>query len=110
MASAIRAHAGDLDGAAAVIVQEALQQGSPDNLTLQIVRIDGLPDPGAVEIAGQVSGLALTPLPHARALFDGYRIIRELPGSSRSHIYLAPAPETLALVRPKNIRTNTVRE
>src|SRR3546814_7378622 len=94
MASAIRAHAGDLDGAAAVIVQEALQQGSPDNLTLQIVRIDGLPDPGADEIAGQVSGLALPPLPEARALFDGYRIIRELHGSSRSHIYLATDPET----------------
>src|SRR3546814_16341804 len=31
MASAIRAHAGDLDGAAAVIVQEALQPGSPDD-------------------------------------------------------------------------------
>src|SRR3546814_18519464 len=43
----------------------------------------------------------LPPLPEARALFDGYRIIRELHGSSRSHIYLATDPETLALVALK---------
>lgn len=94
MAATIREHAGDLDRAAALIAQEALRRDSPDNLTLQILRIDSLPDPGADEVAGQISALALPPLPEARAMFDGYRIVRELHGSSRSHIYLATDPET----------------
>lgn len=94
MAAAIRERAGDLDRAAALIAQEALRRDSPDNLTLQILRIDSLPDPGADEVAGQISALALPPLPEARAMFDGYRIVRELHGSSRSHIYLATDPET----------------
>ena len=34
-------------------------------------------------------------------LFDGYRIVREIHGSSRSHIYLAVDPDTDALVAVK---------
>ena len=39
---AIEAHADDLDQAARDIVAEALRRGSPDNLTVQILRIDAL--------------------------------------------------------------------
>ncbi|MDR6658785.1 serine/threonine protein phosphatase PrpC [Tardiphaga robiniae] len=85
--SAIADHAGDLDAAARLIVDEAYAQNSPDNLTVQIVRIDAVPDGEASDIL--VSQLPLPPLLEARMAFDGYRIIRELHGSSRSHIYLA---------------------
>ena len=91
----------DLDGAAQAIVEEAYRQGSADNLTVQIVRIDELPDGEASEVFGQLSELPLPPLLEARMVFDGYRIVREVHGSSRSHIYLAVDAETDALVTLK---------
>jgi serine/threonine protein phosphatase PrpC len=86
--------AGDLDQAAQAIAAEALARGSDDNLTLQIVRIDRLPAPEANEMFRQLSELPFAPLLEARMAFDGYRIVRELHASSRSHIYLAVDSET----------------
>ena len=101
-AKAIHDHPQDLDHAAQVVIDEALRQGSRDNLTIQIVRLDDVPD-GAVagEIPGQPSELPPAPLLEPRMLFDGYRIIRELHGSSRSHIYLAVDTDSEALVAIK---------
>jgi len=82
-------NAGDLDRAAKTIVEEAYRQGSPDNLTVQIVRIDALPDSEASDIVGQAADLPCPPLLEARMTFDGYQIVREIHASSRSHIYLA---------------------
>lgn len=84
----ITSHADDLDAAARALVLGALNRGSTDNLTAQIVRVDGLPDGEAGEFL-RATDLPLPPLPEPRATFDGYRIVRELHGSSRSHIYLA---------------------
>jgi serine/threonine protein phosphatase PrpC len=97
----IAAGAANLDGAAAAIAAEALRRGSPDNLTVQIVRIDALPDAGAGDLAGRAVDLPLPPLLAPRMLFDGYRIVRELHASARSHIYLAIEPGTDALVALK---------
>ena len=47
------------------------------------------PKASASEVFGQPNQLPPPPLLEARAVFDGYRIVRELHGSSRSHIYLA---------------------
>jgi serine/threonine protein phosphatase PrpC len=101
IANAIKANPGDLDKAAQLIVAQAYEQGSQDNLTLQIVRIDELPDSQASEVFGQPSELPLPPLLDARMMFDGYRIVRELHGSSRSHIYLGVDTETETLVAIK---------
>ena len=92
--NAIGSHAGDLDQAARAIVAKAFERGSPDNLTIQIIRVDELPAGEADEIFGQPSELPLPPLLEPRMVFDGYRIVRELHGSSRSHIYLAVDAET----------------
>jgi serine/threonine protein phosphatase PrpC len=89
IAKAIGDGAGDLDAAARAIVQEAYDRGSADNLTVQIVRIDEVPDGQASDLVGSASRLPLPPLLEARMVFDGYRIVREVHGSSRSHIYLA---------------------
>jgi serine/threonine protein phosphatase PrpC/ribosomal protein L39E len=89
VANVINDQAGDLDSAAKTIVEEAYSQGSPDNLTIQIVRVDELPDGEASEVLGQASELPLPPLLEARMIFDGYRILRQVHDSSRSHIYLA---------------------
>ncbi len=101
VAGAINDNLRDLDRAAKIIVDQALQQGSPDNLTIQIVRIDQLPDGEASEVFGQSSELPLPPLLEARMVFDGYKIVRELHGSSRSHIYLAVDSENDTLVAIK---------
>ncbi len=94
----IHGSAEDLNSAAKIIVEQAYQQGSADNLTAQIVRVEELPSLEANEIYQQVSELPLPPILEARMIFDGYKIIREVHGSSRSHIYLAMDNETDALV------------
>lgn len=96
--SAVNDNAKDLDNAAKAIVYGAYSNGSPDNLTVQIVRIDELPDSEASDVFGRAAELPPPPLLEARAVLDGYRIVREVHGSSRSHIYLAVDTETDALV------------
>ncbi|MBI2725286.1 MAG: bifunctional protein-serine/threonine kinase/phosphatase [Polaromonas sp.] len=89
---------GHLDDAAKEIVCTAYKHGSTDNLTAQVIRIDALPQRAAGEMVQQLSGLPLPPILQARMEFDGYTIIREVHGSSRSHIYLARDVETGTLV------------
>jgi serine/threonine protein phosphatase PrpC len=101
LAKAIRDGTGDLDQAAKAIVALAFERGSQDNLTAQIVRIEELPDSNATEVFGQPTELPLPPLLEPRMVFDGYRIVRELHGSSRSHIYLAVDIETETTVTIK---------
>ena len=79
----------DLDAAARRIADAALAQGSADNLTIQLIRVDTLPVQAAAEHLQQFAELPLPPLLDARMEFDGYRILRTLHGSSRSHLYLA---------------------
>jgi serine/threonine protein phosphatase PrpC/predicted Ser/Thr protein kinase len=101
IASTIRGGLADLDRAASAIVANALEQGSPDNLTIQIVRVDEVSAGELDEVFGQALELPLPPLPEPRQTFDGYRIVRELHASSRSHIYLATDMETEELVALK---------
>lgn len=86
--------AGDPERAARTLVEEAFRRGSPDNLTVQVVAVEELPNPEANEIYRQLSELPFPPLLEPRMDFDGYRIVREVHGSSRSHIYLAVDAET----------------
>ncbi|UCV27614.1 bifunctional protein-serine/threonine kinase/phosphatase [Ferribacterium limneticum] len=79
----------DLDAAAKAIADEALQRGSGDNLTIQLIRIDELPDPEANEVFRQLSDLPCPPQLEARDEFEGYQIVRVIKRSARSHIYLA---------------------
>lgn len=80
---------GDLGSAAKSIVDHAFAQGSTDNLTVQITRIDELPCPASNEIYLRVNELPIPPVLEARAVLDCYTIIREIHASSRSHVYLA---------------------
>lgn len=91
----------DLDVAAKVIVEGAYDRGSKDNLTVQIVRIDELPDGDAEEVLGQATELPLPPLLEPRMVFDGYEIIRPIHASSRSHIYRAADKDTGTIVALK---------
>ena len=91
----IARHAHDLDAAARQIVRTAYDNGSDDNLTLQIVRVESLPTQPAMELLHEdLSELPLPPLLQPRERFDGYTIVREIHASHRSHVYLAVDDET----------------
>ena len=84
----------DLDAAAKSIINHAYDQGSLDNLTLQIIRIEDLPQQKSNELQEQIDELSLPPILEPRTDFDGYTIIREVHATSRSHVYLALDQET----------------
>jgi len=94
VANAIEEHEQDLDKAASAIVDFAVEQGSGDNLSAQLIRIDELPSQNADELYQQITELPFPPQLDARAAFDGFTIIREVHASSRSHVYLAVDDET----------------
>lgn len=84
----IRENAENLDAAAREIVLGALENGSKDNLTIQIVRIDTLPEGEASETLRDSEFLPAPPLLEAGQVFEGFKVLRPLHGSPRSHIYL----------------------
>lgn len=79
----------DLDLAAKRLVERAYNNGSDDNLSVQIIRIEALPEPSAQSLHEQSSHLPLPPLLNAQDEFEGFRIERQLYSSARSHVYLA---------------------
>lgn len=99
------AAAADLDAAARTIGEEAFRQGSADNLTVQVLRIDSLPEGEAGERTRQAADLPCPPLLEARMTLDGYWIVREIHASSRSHIYLAidTADDTVVALKAPSI-------
>lgn len=79
----------DLPAMAKAMVEYAYEQGSDDNLTLQIVRVETLPDKSLIDIDESGTQKPFPPVLEARELFDGYKIVRQLSSNSRSHVYLA---------------------
>ncbi len=79
----------NLDVAATEIIAHARSQGSDDNLTAQILRVDELPQCNIKELQHQATTLPFPPELHPRMDFDGFHILRELHVGSRSHVFLA---------------------
>lgn len=105
MAETVHDHAEDPDTAARIIAEAAHEQGSPDNLTVQVIRIDAVADPGSEELYQQLNRLPVPPALEAGMTFDGYDIIRKLHASNRSHLYLAEDPDTQTRVVLKTLST-----
>lgn len=84
----IRTSENGLDAAAQRIVDRALENGSADNLTLQIVRIDSLPAGEAAEMMQETEDLPAPPLLEAGQVFEGFKVLRPLHVNHRSHVYL----------------------
>ena len=84
----IRENQNDLDQAARLILDEALKQGSDDNLTIQVLRIERLSAQNLDELQEQASMLPFPPELRPRMQFEGFEVLRELHHSSRSHLYL----------------------
>ncbi|MFT5718842.1 MAG: serine/threonine protein phosphatase PrpC [Oleiphilaceae bacterium] len=83
--------------AANEIIQQALALGSDDNLSVQIVRVENVPNYQLDEVQ-QLTRLPVPPSLTARMNFDGYEIIREIYISSRSHVFLARDLDSLKTV------------
>ncbi len=79
---------------AKIISDKAYEQGSKDNLTIQLVRINSLADKNVAETHQELRDKPFPPILEARSSFDGYTIVRILSSSSRSHVYLAQDDET----------------
>lgn len=94
MMTLVSEHEHDLDSACQAILDLALNNGSEDNLTIQIVKILDLPEHQIEEVQQQISSLPLPPMLTARMEFDGYQILRNIYISSRSHVYLAKDMDT----------------
>jgi len=91
----------DLDTVASALVQHALNRGSDDNLTIQLVQIDELPDAKPNEIFHDADYLPPAPVLEPPCVFDGLEVIRQLHANSRSHVYLArfPGEDTLMALK-----------
>ncbi len=81
--------AGDFDAAARALVAAAQARGGDDDMTVQLLRIDALPQARALNLPVPQAGLALPPPLLPRMGFEGYTVVRELHASSRSHVHLA---------------------
>lgn len=79
----------NLDMAAREIAEAAIAEGSRDNLTVQLARIETLPDSVVDDLIGDQTGLPPAPRLEPGQTFEGYAILRELHSGSRSHVYLA---------------------
>ncbi|WP_106746452.1 bifunctional protein-serine/threonine kinase/phosphatase [Yoonia maritima] len=88
--NSILQEAADLDSAAKKIADLAFDRASDDNLTVQILRVDQLPAPGA-NLQLEATQLPIPPLPDTGDIIDGFRIVRSLHATARSHVYLAIA-------------------
>jgi serine/threonine protein phosphatase PrpC len=84
----------DFSVVAKKLASKAYENGSTDNLTVQLIRVDDLPNKEVDEIHQRLDEKPFPPILDARMEFDGYTIIRELSGSNRSHVYLAVDNET----------------
>lgn len=87
--SSIHEYSQTLEQAAQVLVQQALHNGSQDNLTAQIVRIDELPIQSETELFEQLTQLPFPPPLDTGSTLDQWKIIRPLHITHRSHIFLA---------------------
>ena len=70
----MKQHQDDLDQAARLIVDEALERGSKDNLTIQIVRIEQLPQHDIEELHQQASALPFPPELRPRMISTAIRL------------------------------------
>lgn len=79
----------NLDNAAKQMVEHAFADGSTDNLSAQIIRVDSLPSQDIAERVQQLNALPFAPVLDAPSEFDGFKIVRNLYSTARSHVYLA---------------------
>ncbi|OCX66169.1 hypothetical protein BFP70_06910 [Thioclava sp. SK-1] len=82
-----------LQGAANALVQTALDLGARDNVTVQLLRVETLPDATGAALLADALARPIPALPQAGQVIDGLRVIRNIHTTSRSHVFLVEAPD-----------------
>ncbi len=98
MQKKIEAHSNNLDRAAREITSLAMEHGSDDNVTCQLVRFNQRPQVNDEEVYRKLSELPFPPDLNAGMQLDGFQIERELHASARTQLYLATDTESGAQV------------
>ncbi len=95
----------DYDLAAQKLAELALERGSVDNLTIQLLEITSLPSMNEEEVLKQVEELPFPPELMPRTVFDGYEVLRQLYVSPRSHVYLVKdvATQQVAVLKTPSV-------
>lgn len=78
-----------LENCAASICREALEQGSNDNLTCLLVKVEGLPNSNIDELFKSASNLIIPPALNVGNDIDCFHIDKVIHEGARSHVYLA---------------------
>jgi len=89
--------------AARAIVQAALDAGSDDNLTCQVIEVVSLPSASEEEYYRRLTELPFPPPLAPGMALDGYRILKELHASPTVQVFLAEdtdTGETVAIKTP----------
>ena len=94
MLALCKTYKADLQQAAEKIAEKALDNGSDDNISIQILCVDSLPEKEASEVFKEADQLPLPPKLEPRMQFDGYTIVSQLYASARSHVFRAVDDET----------------
>ena len=83
-----------LDETARAVVKKALEHGSHDNVSCEMLKVEELPHQNEHEFYQQFSDLRFPPPLETGMVLDGYEIIRELHASKRTQVYLAQDRDT----------------
>ena len=81
-----------LEDTARGLVDSALAEGSRDNLSCLLVRIDGTPNEDIDEAHRRLTRQVIPPVMDTGARIDGHRVVRTIASGTRSHIYLVEDP------------------
>ncbi|MCK4743176.1 MAG: bifunctional protein-serine/threonine kinase/phosphatase [Sulfuriflexus sp.] len=90
----LRENKANPEQAARILTTMALEAGSKDNVTCQVIRVDQLPKQDETSFFNQLSNLPFPPFLDAGMTLDDYLITRELHASNRTQIYVAQDNET----------------
>lgn len=70
------------------LLEQALAHGSDDNVSAIVVDVAQLPEQSLDDLSSELTRLPFPPALSPGMKLDGYRVVRELYASSRSHLYL----------------------
>lgn len=96
----------DIESVCGELIEEATRNGSTDNLTCQLVRVEELPDASADEYLRHLTQLPFPPELSSGSELDGFVVERELHASNRSQLYLVRRKEDDQLLVMKTPSVN----
>ncbi|GAB2708264.1 protein kinase domain-containing protein [Aliiglaciecola aliphaticivorans] len=82
------------DALAECLGKQVLEKGSDDNITMQLLQIQGLNHQSTSPVSDLVEQMPLPPPLQPGVQIDGFNVIRQLHYSARSHVYLVHDMET----------------